>query len=273
MKPRCNTPHDDAGSQQRNTPGGIWGRSSAEDQEAKKFRASVLFFKNIKNPKSEKLRGMYVGAGASAVVRQLLLRHRNYGTVQYICRNYGRKAPGPVVIHRQACPLAIAMALYLTGPYNTCSLQARSELARVTCSCNPVTWAGAWLEGGWGVRVMLSVIAATAGRGGPRLSAPAPALHRAGAAALAAGPGSTTARPRLATPAPGRAIITVLRGVGPKRVARPCVHRRRESHQLLVVHVQRRRQDPDRLAHHAWPVVLLRAQQQQKAFENFWAIQ
>ena len=42
--------------------------------------------------------------GASVVVRQLLLRCRNYGTVKYICRNcrnYGRKAPDPVVIHRQ----------------------------------------------------------------------------------------------------------------------------------------------------------------------------
>jgi len=53
---------------------------------------------------SFKLRNMYVGAGASAVERQLLLRCRNYATVKYIrrnCRNYGRKAPGPVVIHRQ----------------------------------------------------------------------------------------------------------------------------------------------------------------------------
>lgn len=47
---------------------------------------------------------MYVGVGASAVVRQLLLRCRNYGTEKYIrrnCRNYGRKAPDPVVIHTQ----------------------------------------------------------------------------------------------------------------------------------------------------------------------------
>ena len=102
--PRSNTPHDDAGSQQRNTPGGIWGRSSGEDQEAKKFRA-FRFFLTPKIQKSEKLHSMYVGVGASAVVRQLLLLCRNYDTVKYIrrnCRNYGRKAPGPVVIHRQA---------------------------------------------------------------------------------------------------------------------------------------------------------------------------
>ena len=48
---------------------------------------------------------MYVGVGASAVVRQLLLRCRNYGTVKHIrrnCRNYDRKALDPVVIHRAA---------------------------------------------------------------------------------------------------------------------------------------------------------------------------
>ena len=52
----------------------------------------------------------YVLGRVGRIARQLPLRCRSYGTVKYIrrnCHNYGRKAPDPVVIHRQGTSVVL----------------------------------------------------------------------------------------------------------------------------------------------------------------------
>jgi hypothetical protein len=53
MKPGSNTPHDGAGSQQRNTPGGF-GAEAAQKTKKRKSFARAFRFLNTKNPKIRK---------------------------------------------------------------------------------------------------------------------------------------------------------------------------------------------------------------------------